>query len=244
MGRVAVVTGGSRGIGREIVLQLGKAGLNVAVIYAGNTNAADDVCNQVATLGVKARSYQCDVSNFEQVKAVSEKIITEFGGVDVLVNNAGITRDNIALRMTEQEFDDVIAVNLKGVFNCAKHFMRPIMKSTAGRIINISSVSGITGNIGQLNYSAAKAGILGLTKTLAKELANKGVTVNAVAPGFIDTDMTAVLDEKIKESVKTAVPFKRMGTPAEIAAVVGFLAGESASYITGQTIVVDGGLTM
>lgn len=242
--RTAVVTGGSRGIGKEIALRLGKTGFNIAVIYAGNVNAANEVCKEVLKFGVKALAYQCDVSNSAQVKEISEKIIADFGGVDVLVNNAGITRDNLALRMTDQEFDEVIAVNLKGVFNCTKNFMRPIMKSAAGRIINLSSVSGITGNIGQANYSASKAAVIGFTKTMAKELAGKGVAVNAVAPGFIDTDMTAGLDEKIKEYVKSAVPFKRMGTATEVAAVVNFLASESASYITGQTIVVDGGLAM
>lgn len=226
--KTAVVTGGTRGIGKAIADQLLQEGYKVAVISASGSDG----------------SYKCDVSNFEQVKEISEKIIADFGGVDVLINNAGITRDNLALKMTEQEFDEVIAVNMKGVFNCTKHFMRPIMKSQAGRIINISSVSGIMGNIGQANYSAAKAAVIGFTKTIAKELANKGVSVNAVAPGFIDTDMTAALDDKIKEHVKSAVPFKRMGTAKEVALVVSFLAGEGASYITGQTIVVDGGLVM
>ena len=240
--KTAVVTGGSRGIGKEIVLQLSKAGFNVAVVYAGNADAANQVCKEASTFGVKAISYQCDVSNFEQVKKTSEAVAADFGGVDVLVNNAGITRDNLALRMTEQEFDEVIAVNLKGVFNCTKHFMRPIMKSPSGRIINISSVSGVTGNVGQINYSATKAAVVGITKTMAKELAGKNVTVNAVAPGFIETDMTAGLSENIKDYVKSAVLFKRMGTVAEVAAVVNFLASEGASYITGQTIIVDGGL--
>ena len=225
--KTAVVTGGSRGIGKEIVEQLKSAGFNVAVL-----DRAENA------------KYQCDVSNMKQVQKACDKIVADFGGVDVLVNNAGITRDNLILRMGEDEFDAVINVNLKGVFNCTKVFMRPIMKSKTGRIINISSVSGLMGNLGQANYSAAKAGVIGLTKTTARELAGKGVTVNAVAPGFIDTDMTAVLPDNVKSHVLQSVPLKRMGTVAEIANIVTFLASEGASYITGQTIVVDGGLTM
>ncbi|KAI4453156.1 polyketide synthase-related [Holotrichia oblita] len=214
--KTAVITGGSRGIGKEIALRLARAGFDIAVLYVGIPADAESACREIAAVGVKARAYECNIADFEQVKKVSEKVFSDFGGINVLVNNAGITRDNLTIRMSESEFDSVIAVNLKGAFNCSKHFMRALMKSESGRIINIASISGITGNAGQTNYSASKAGLIGLTKTLAKELAGKNVTVNAIAPGFIDTAMTAVMDENIKEQIKSSIPLKRMGSVADI----------------------------
>ena len=241
-GRTAVVTGASRGIGKAIALKLAEQGANVAIIYAGSQEAAQQVCKQAEGLGVKAAAYQCNVADFEHAKQVCESIVKEFGGVDILVNNAGITKDNLILRMSEEEFDSVIDVNLKGAFHFIKHLSRNLMKSSAPRVINIASVSGIMGNPGQANYSAAKAGMIGLTKTVAKELSSRGVTCNAVAPGFIETDMTAGLSDAIKEGVATAVPLKRMGKPEEIAALVAFLASDSAAYITGEVIKIDGGM--
>jgi len=231
--KIAVVTGGSRGIGKEIALALSKKGYAVAIL-----------ANSEPQLGEGIKSYKCNVADFAAVKETSEKIAADFGGVDVLVNNAGIVKDNLAIRMTESEFDDVLAVNLKGVFNCCKHFARSIMKSSHGRIINISSISGITGLAGQANYAASKGGIIALTKVMARELGGRGVTVNAIAPGFIETDMTSGLDEAMKQNVKNTAVIKRLGNPSDIAAAVVFLAGEEAGYITGQTIVVDGGLTL
>ena len=226
-----VVTGGARGIGLEVVKRFLAEGHKVAVL--SNMDAEIE----------GATVYKCDVANFNTVEEVAKKVVADFGGVDVLVNNAGITRDNLALRMSEEEFDSVIAVNLKGVFNCCRHFMRSIMRSSAGRIINLSSVSGLHGNAGQVNYAASKAGVIALTKTLARELGGKGVTVNAVAPGFIQTDMTAVLGDDIRETVKNSTLLKRLGTMEDVASAVLFLASEGAGYITGQVLVVDGGLT-
>lgn len=230
--KVAVITGGSRGIGKEIADRFLRDGYKVAVI----SNSGSEVKG--------AAVYKCNVADFEQVAATAQKIAGDFGGVDVLVNNAGITRDNLAIRMSETEFDEVISVNLKGVFNCCKHFMRAIMKSGGGRIINISSISGISGTAGQANYAASKAGVIAMTKVMARELGGKGVTVNAIAPGFIDTDMTVGLDESIKEHVLKTAVIKRFGKVGDIAAAVSFLASPEAGYITGQTLVIDGGLTL
>ncbi|MCL2884584.1 MAG: 3-oxoacyl-ACP reductase FabG, partial [Oscillospiraceae bacterium] len=210
----------------------------------GNEAAAKEVREQAAGFGVKAETYQCDVADFEASKAVCERIAADFGAVDILVNNAGITRDNLLLRMSEADFDAVLGVNLKGAFNMIKHLSRLLMKSPAGRIINISSVSGLMGNAGQANYAAAKAGLIGLTKTVAKELAGRKVTCNAIAPGFIETNMTAGLPPAVHEFIDRAVPLRRMGSPEEIAAVAVFLASGAASYITGEVIRVDGGMDM
>jgi len=243
-GKTAVITGASTGIGKAIALLMAENGANVAIIYIGDENLAIDVKTQAESCGVKAEIYECDVSNYELSKTICEKVVSDFGSVDVLINNAGIIRDGLMLRMSESDFDAVINVNLKGVFNLTKHFSRSIMKSDHGRIINISSVSGIMGNPGQANYSAAKAGVIGLTKTTAKEFAGKNVTCNAIAPGFVVTDMTANLPQAVKDHADKAIPLKRMGTPEEIANVAVFLASDMASYITGEVIKVDGGMCM
>ena len=240
--KTAVITGASRGIGRAIALKMAQNGANVAIIYAGNENAAAETRKEAQSFGVKAETYQCNVADFLESKTTCEKIIADFGTVDVLVNNAGIFKDNLLLRMSETDFDDVVGVNLKGAFNFTKHLSRPIMKSGSGRIINITSVSGMMGNPGQANYAAAKAGLIGLTKTIAKELAGRNVTCNAIAPGFIETDMTASLSAETKENINSTVSLKRMGSADEIANAALFLASDLSSYITGEVIKVDGGL--
>jgi 3-oxoacyl-[acyl-carrier protein] reductase len=242
--KVAVITGAARGIGKSIALQMAQNGANLAIIDYGSGDAANAVCEEASKLGVKAIAYECNVADFEAAKTICEKIIADFGFVDILVNNAGITRDNLILRMSENEFDSVIAVNLKGAFNLTKHLSRYLMKSPAGRIINISSVSGLMGNPGQANYSASKAGLIGLTKTVAKELASRNVTCNAIAPGFIETDMTAVLPQTVLDQVNTVIPLKRMGKAEEVAATALFLASEQSAFITGEVIRVDGGMCM
>ncbi|NLW73968.1 MAG: 3-oxoacyl-[acyl-carrier-protein] reductase [Clostridiales bacterium] len=240
--RVAVVTGGFGGIGRAIALRLAQDNVNVAIVDLAA--GGDELCFELHRLGVKAGAYRCDVSDYEEVKVVCEKIVADFGGVDILINNAGITKDKLLLRMTEADFDRVIDVNLKGVFNFTKQLAKVLMRSKSGRIINISSVSGLMGNTGQANYSASKAGIIGFTKTIARELAPRGVTCNAVAPGFIDTDMTAGLPEQVKTTLLGTIPLGRMGKPGEVAELVAFLASERAGYITGEVIRIDGGLAM
>lgn len=240
--KVAVITGGSRGIGRSIALKMAEKGANVAVIFAGREEAAKEVVELAKTYGVNAECYKCDVSNFEGVKSVIGEIMTKFGGIDILVNNAGITADKLIMTMTENDFDSVVDVNLKGAFNMIKHTYMNFLKKKKGRIINITSVSGLTGNAGQANYSSAKAGMIGLTKTVAKELASRNITCNAIAPGFIDTDMTEKLPENIKEQAVNSIPLKRMGKCEDIAELAVFLASDSASYITGDVIRVDGGL--
>lgn len=243
-GKTAVITGASRGIGKAIALSMAMQGADVAVIYGGNAQAAEQVCNEAETLGVKAVSYQCDVSDFEASKRVCEQILADFGKVDILVNNAGITKDTLLLKMSQSDFDSVIGVNLRGAFHFTKHLSRSIMRSSAGRIINISSVSGLTGNPGQANYSASKAGLIGLTKTVAKEFASRNVTCNAIAPGYIETDMTAELKQEVKDHAISLVPLKRMGKPEDVANIAVFLASELSSYITGEVIRVDGGMCM
>lgn len=241
-GKVAVVTGGSRGIGRAIAITLARAGADVAIFYAGNQTAAEQTLAEIEKTGRKGLSLQVDVSNAEQVESAMKEVIASLGRIDILVNNAGITRDNLLMRMKEDEWDQVINTNLKGVFLCTKAVTRTMMKQRSGRIINISSVVGVLGNPGQANYVAAKAGVIGLTKTTAKELASRGITVNAIAPGFIETDMTAVLDEDLKQQMLGAIPLGRFGSAQDVAEAVKFLASDAASYITGQTIHVDGGM--
>lgn len=243
-GRVAVVTGGSRGIGRAVALRLAEAGADIALIYAGNRAAADETAQQLREKGVRSTAVQCDVSDSEQVSAAVKQVRAELGPIDILVNNAGITRDGISLRMKEADFRRVIDVNLTGAFLMAQAAMSDFVRRRSGRIVNVSSVAGLMGNAGQANYSAAKAGMVGLTKTLARELAGRGVTVNAVAPGFVKTEMTAAMNEAaLSEGVKS-VPMGRMAEPAEIAEAVAFLAGDRAAYITGTVLNVSGGLYM
>jgi 3-oxoacyl-[acyl-carrier protein] reductase len=243
-GKTALVTGASRGIGREIALTLAEQGANIAVFYAGNAEKAEEVCALASEFGVMAKSFRCDVSSYEESKASVDESVKFFGGIDILVNNAGITKDRLILQMTPEEFEQVLNVNLKGAFYMTKHLFPHFMRKKSGKIINISSVSGLFGNAGQANYAASKAGLIALTKTTARELASRGVCCNAIAPGFIDTDMTAAMPEAAKEAALANVPMKRMGTPNEVAKVVAFLASDAASYITGEVIRIDGGLCM
>ncbi len=243
-GKTALVTGASRGIGRAIALRLAEAGANVVVNYAGSEAAAAETVAKVKELGRDAIMIKANVSSSDEVNDMFKQALDHFGTIDILVNNAGITRDNLLMRMKEEEWDQVIDTNLKGVFNCIKAATRPMMKQRSGRIISITSVVGVLGNPGQANYVAAKAGVIGLTKTTARELASRGITVNAVAPGFIDTDMTAALPEDVKTAMLGQIPLGRLGQADEIAKVVVFLASDAASYMTGQTLHVDGGMYM
>ncbi|MDN4523454.1 3-oxoacyl-[acyl-carrier-protein] reductase [Fictibacillus fluitans] len=243
-GKTALVTGASRGIGRAIALELAKNGAKVAVNYAGSEAKAKEVVEEIIAMGQEAIAVQANVADSESVTGMVKRVIEEFGSLDILVNNAGITKDNLLIRMKEDEWDAVLDTNLKGVFLCTKAVSRQMMKQRKGRIINISSIVGVSGNPGQANYVAAKAGVIGLTKTTAKELASRNITVNAVAPGFIDTEMTEVLDENVKGEMLKAIPLARLGSTEDIASLVTFLAGDSSSYITGQTINVDGGMVM
>lgn len=243
-GRVALITGGSRGIGRAIALRLAEAGANIAILYAGNEAAASETCAAIEALGVKAFSAKCDVSNSEDVTAAVKGVHDALGKVDILVNNAGITRDGISLRMKEEDFRRVIDVNLTGAFLVTQAVMSDFIRRRSGHVINIASVAGQMGNAGQANYSSAKAGMIGLTKTLARELAGRGVTVNAVAPGFVRTEMTAAMSEDALRQGVSTVPMGRMAEPEEIAEAVCFLAGDRAAYITGTVLSVNGGLYM
>lgn len=243
-GKAVLVTGASRGIGREIALELARQGANVAVNYSGSEARAQEVVAEIQALGCEAFAVQCDVANSESVTEMVKSAIERFGKLDILVNNAGITRDNLLMRMKDDEWDSVINTNLKGVFLCTKAVTRQMMKQRSGRIINIASIVGVSGNPGQANYVAAKAGVIGLTKTAAKELASRGITVNAVAPGFITTDMTDKLTEDVKEAMLSQIPLARFGEPGDIAKVVTFLASEDSRYMTGQTLHVDGGMVM
>lgn len=243
-GKVAVVTGASRGIGRAVALKLASQGAAVVINYNGSADRAEEVKNEIEKNGGKAVTMQCNVSDFQACENFIKKVITELGRLDILVNNAGITRDGLLMKMSEEDFDAVLDTNLKGTFHCIRFASRQMMKQRSGRIINLSSVSGVMGNAGQANYSASKAGVIGLTKSAARELASRGITVNAVAPGFIDTEMTQVLNEKVKEGAVAQIPLGRFGQPEDIAEAAAFLASEGAGYITGQVLCVDGGMAM
>ena len=244
MAKSALVTGASRGIGRSIALQLASEGYNVAVNYAGNKEKAEEVVSEIKELGVDAFAIQANVANGDEVKAMIKEVVAQFCAIDVLVNNAGITRDNLLMRMKEQEWDDVIDTNLKGTFNCIQKVTPQMLRQRSGAIINLSSVVGAVGNPGQANYVATKAGVIGLTKSAARELASRGITVNAVAPGFIVSDMTDALNDDLKEQMLQQIPLARFGQDTDIANTVAFLASDKAKYITGQTIHVNGGMYM
>lgn len=244
MTKVALVTGASRGIGRSIALQLAEEGYNVVVNYAGNKEKAEAVVAEIQEKGQESIAIQANVANGDEVKAMMKEVVQTFGSIDVLVNNAGITRDNLLMRMKEHEWDDVVDTNLKGVFNCIQKVTPQMLRQRQGRIINLTSVVGAVGNPGQINYVATKAGVIGMTKTAARELASRNITVNAVAPGFIVSDMTDALSDELKETMKGQIPLGRFGQDIDIAHTVAFLASEKASYITGQTIHVNGGMHM
>ena len=243
-GKIALVTGARRGIGRQIALTLAAKGAAVIVNYNGSAAKAEEVVEEIEKAGGKAEAIQCNVSDFAACKAMMEDIVSRYGRLDILVNNAGITRDNLIMKMSEEDFDAVIQTNLKGVFNCIKHISRQMIKQRSGRIINISSVSGVLGNAGQANYCAAKAGVIGLTKCMAREMASRGITVNAIAPGFIRTDMTDVLKDNVKEAISATIPMRTFGEPEDVANAAAFLASDEARYITGQVLSVDGGMAM
>lgn len=243
-GKTAIVTGGSRGIGRSIALELASKGANVAVTCTKSIESAEAVVREIEAMGVAGMAVKADASKGEEVENLVSEVLNKFGSIDILVNNAGITRDNLIIRMTEQEFDEVININLKGAFICTKAVSRVMIKQKSGKIINVSSVVGIIGNTGQSNYAAAKAGLIGFTKSMAKELAKRGINVNAVAPGFIQTDMTSKLSDKVKEKFVKNIPLLRIGKPEDVAKAVLFLASEYSDYITGQVISIDGGMVM
>jgi len=242
--KTALITGGSRGIGKAIAIRLAEKGNNIVFSYVSNEEAAQKTLEEIKSKGVKVLAFKADVSFYDECQKLIDTTVKEMGSIDILVNNAGIIRDNLIMRMKEEEFDEVIRVNLKGVFNCIKHVSKIMLKQKSGRIINISSIIGLIGNIGQINYAAAKAGLHGITKSAAKELASRGITVNAIAPGFIESDMTNTLADKYKEAIIKAIPLGRIGKAKEVADLVCFLASEEASYITGQIICVDGGMAM
>ena len=244
MGKVALITGATRGIGKQIALTLAKEGYDIAINYRKENEDLENTKKELAEIGVEVLAVQGDVSNYEDCERFVKQVIEKFGHIDVLVNNAGITRDSLLIRMKEEDFKQVVDTNLGGTFNVTKNVISYMMKAHSGRIINISSVVGVAGNAGQTNYSASKAGIIGFTKSLAKEVASRNILVNAIAPGFIETDMTGVLKEEIRNEIAKNIPVKRMGSAQEVAKVVKFLASEESSYITGQVINVDGGMLM
>jgi 3-oxoacyl-[acyl-carrier protein] reductase len=243
-GKSAIVTGASRGIGREIALLLAKEGARVAVNYSGSKDKADEVVQLITAAGGEAFSIQADVSDADSVKKMVDQTVETFGSIDILVNNAGITKDNLLMRMKEDEWDDVMSINLKGVFLCTKGVTRQMMRQRAGKIVNVASIVGVSGNPGQANYVAAKAGVIGFTKTAAQELASRNINVNAVAPGFITTDMTDALSEEVKNQMLAMIPLGKLGNPEDVAKTVMFLLSDDAAYITGQTIHIDGGMVM
>lgn len=243
-GRVAIVTGGSRGIGRATAERLAASGATVVVNYRGNAAAAEATVAAITAAGGKALAVQGDVSQPADVEHLVKTTLEQFGRIDILVNNAGITRDNLLLRMKESDFDEVIATNLRGVFLCTRAVLRPMTKQRFGRIINITSVIGLIGNAGQANYAAAKAGIIGFTKSTAREMASRGITVNAIAPGFIETEMTDALNEETRKAILATIPLGRFGQPAEVAGLICFLASDAGAYISGQTLTIDGGMVM
>lgn len=243
-GQVAIVTGASRGIGRAVAIALAKVGAKVVVNYAGNAKAAEEVRQTIVDNGGQAIVFQADIANAEAVDAMVKQTVDSFGKIDILVNNAGITRDGLLMRMKDEDWDAVINTNLKGIFYCTKAVSKIMMKQRSGKIINMTSVVGIMGNAGQANYAAAKAGVIGFTKSMAKELASRGITVNAIAPGFIATDMTHGLSDQVKADLAAKIPLNRLGSAEDVAAAVVFLATDSANYITGQTLNVDGGMVM
>ena len=242
--KIAIVTGAGRGIGKEIAKTLAAKGALVIVNYCGSAKRAEETVQEIEAAGGKAEALQCDISDFTRAGEMMDYVIKTYGRVDILVNNAGITRDGLLMKMSEEDFDAVLNTNLKGAFNCMRHVARQMVKQRGGRIINISSVSGVMGNAGQVNYSASKAGIIGLTRTMARELASRGITVNGIAPGFVDTDMTKVLPEQVREAATAQIPLGRFGQPEDIANMAVYLASEKASYITGQIISVDGGMAI
>src|SRR5690625_41049 len=243
-GKSALVTGSSRGIGRAIALELAAQGAHVVVNYAGNENKAQVVVDEIKQMGVKSFKYKANVADEKSVKDMVKQVVDEFGSLDILVNNAGITRDNLLMRMKEDEFDQVIDTNLKGVYVCMKAVSRQMMRQRSGRIVNVASIVGVSGNPGQTNYVAAKAGVIGMTKSVAQELASRNILSNAVAPGFISTDMTDALTEEQRNAMLAMIPLAKLGKPEDVARVVRFLASKDANYITGQTIHIDGGMVM